>query len=88
MNTSTEVIRILQQATGQAQQANKVLDDLIVPHEYQDVAKLLIEAAQALLESASSLMRVDDETALESLETAEDLLDKVYAIIDGEIDED
>ncbi|MGV2435023.1 MAG UNVERIFIED_CONTAM: hypothetical protein LVT10_09220 [Anaerolineae bacterium] len=40
MNTSTEVIRILQQATGQAQQANKVLDDLIVPHEYQDVAKL------------------------------------------------
>jgi hypothetical protein len=33
-------------------------------------------------------MRVDDETALESLETAEDLLDKVYAIIDGEIDED
>ncbi|MFZ4828220.1 MAG: hypothetical protein ACOYLB_12780 [Phototrophicaceae bacterium] len=88
MNTSAEVIRILQQATGQAQQANKVLDDLIVPHEYQDVAKLLIEASQALLESASSLMRVDDETALESLETAEDLLDKVYAIIDGEIDED
>ena len=88
MNTSTEVIRLLQQASVQAQQANKVLDDLIVPHEYQDVSKLLIEAAQALLESATSLMRVDDETALDSLETAEDLLDKVYAIIDGEIDEE
>ena len=49
---------------------------------------LLTQAATALLESASHLMQENDEVALEHLDHAEDLLDAVYEIIDGEVDEE
>ncbi len=88
MNTSAEAIRLLEEALKDAQAAVKVIDDLIVEHQYQDVALLVSQAAATLLQSATLLMQSKDEDALDTLEQADDLLDEVYAIIDGETDED
>jgi hypothetical protein len=88
MNTSSEAVRLLQEALTKAQSAAQVINDLIVEHEYQDVASLVTQAGAALLESAALLMQSKDEDALNMLEQADDLLDSVYAIIDGETDED
>ncbi|MBZ0285356.1 MAG: hypothetical protein K8L97_31775 [Anaerolineae bacterium] len=88
MNTSAEAIRLLQEALTDAQAATKVIDDLIVEHQYQDVALLVAHAAATLLQSATLLMQSKDEDALTALEQADDFLDEVYAIIDGETDED
>ena len=38
MNTSAEAIRLLQEALTTTQAAARVLDDLIVEHQYQDVS--------------------------------------------------
>jgi hypothetical protein len=88
MNTSTEAIRLLQQALTTARQAADTIEDLIAEHEYQDVAGLVTHAAAALLESAALLMQKEDETALQALEHADDLLDAVYDIIDADLDEE
>jgi len=88
MNTSAEAIRLLEEALKDAQAAVKVIDDLIVEHQYQDVALLVSQAAATLLQSATLLMQSKDEDALDTLEQADDLLDEVYTIIDGETDED
>lgn len=88
MNTSTEAIRLLQEAVKTARGAEQVINDLIAPHDYQDVALLVAQAAVALLESAALLMQSKDEDALDALENADDLLDSVWAIIDGEVDEE
>jgi tetratricopeptide (TPR) repeat protein len=88
MNTSSEAIRQLQDALANAQQAGAVIDDLIAPHDYQDVASVVVKAAAALLETTTLLMQSKSEEALEALERADDLLDTVYAIIDSEVDED
>jgi len=88
MNTSTNAVQLLHEALEKARAATKVLNDLIVEHEYQDVAILVAQASEKLLESAALLMQSDDEAALNALDDADDLLDSVYTIIDGETDED
>lgn len=88
MNTSTEAIRQLETALVSARQAVKTIDDLIVQHDYQDVASLIAQAAAALLESASALMKNDDEAGLDQLSRADDVLDAIWNIIDSEVDDD
>ncbi len=88
MRTSTEVVQMLQEALARTKSATQALNDLAIEHEYQDVAALVIQASAALLEAASLLLESHDEDALDALETADDLLDEVYKIIDGETDED
>ncbi len=88
MNTSSEAVRLLQEALAKTQVATRVIQDLIIEHDYQDVAGLVAQAGAALLESAALLMQSQDEAALSALEKADDLLDEVYAIIDGETDDD
>jgi hypothetical protein len=88
MNTSSEAIRLLEQAAAAARQAAAVIDDLIAPHDYQDVAALVTQAAAGLLDSATRLMQSDDVAGLEALEAADDLLDAVYDIIESELDDE
>jgi hypothetical protein len=88
MNTSAEAIKRLQQALAQTHDARSVIDNLIADHDYQDVATLVTQAAAAMLESAIALMQSQDETALAALESADDLLDSVYDIIEGDLDEE
>ena len=88
MNTSTRAIELLQQAQRSTTEARAVIDDLLAPHDYQDVATLVTQAAVELLEAAAQLMHSQDEAALDALGRADDLLDAVYDIIDGETDED
>lgn len=88
MNTSTRASELLRQALAAAREAEGVVNDLIVAHDYQDVALLVTQAAAALLESAALLMQSDADAAFDQIEHAEDLLDTVYGIIDGELDED
>ncbi len=86
MSTSADTIKLLQHAQTTAIDANRAIEDLIVEHDYQDVAMLITQAASALLEAATLLMQLQDEAALDQLEAAEDLIDSVYEIIDGETD--
>ncbi len=88
MNTSTEAVRLLQESLAAARQAQQVINNLMIEHEYQDVAGAIAAAAVSLLESASSLMQSQDEIALDQLNTAEDFLDVVWDIIDSETEED
>ncbi len=88
INTSSEASKRLEQALSTTREAVSVIDNLIADHEYQDVASLVSQAAAKLLEAASALMRSDDEAGLGALEGADDLLDAVWDIIDGETDED
>jgi hypothetical protein len=88
MNTSTRANELLQAALKSTREAAGVIDNLIANHDYQDVASLVTQAGVALLEAATLLMDSDGDAAIEQMERAEDLLDSVYAIIDGEIDED
>ncbi|MCA0455920.1 MAG: hypothetical protein LCI00_18230 [Chloroflexi bacterium] len=88
MNTSNEAITKLEQALGTTKEAANVIDNLIAAHDYQDVASLVTQAAAKLLEAASALMQSNDEAGLVALEGADDLLDAVYDIIDGETDEE
>jgi len=86
MSISADAIKLLQQAQTTTLDANRAIEDLIVAHDYQDVAMLITQAAGALLESATLLMQMQDEAALDQLEAAEDLIDSVYEIIDADID--
>ena len=88
MNTSAGATQLLQQALANTRDAVRVIDNLIVEHDYLDVATLVAQAAAALLESAAYLMQSQDEAALDALGSADDLLDAVYDIIDAETDED
>jgi hypothetical protein len=88
MNTSTRANELLQAALKSTREAADVIDNLIAAHDYQDVASLVAQAGAALLEAAALLMASDGDAAIDQIERAEDLLDSVYAIIDGEIDED
>lgn len=88
MNTSAEAVQLLQEALAKTKAATGVINDLIVAHDYQDVATLISQAGAALLESAALLMQSDDEAALDAMERADDLLDSAWAIIDRETDEE
>jgi hypothetical protein len=86
MSISADALKLLQQAQTTTLDANRAIEDLIVAHDYQDVAMLITQAAGALLESAALLMQLQDEAALDQLEAAEDLIDSVYEIIDADTD--
>lgn len=86
MNTSSEVVKQLQDAIQKTQSAQNVLDNLIAVHDYEDIATLVLQAAEALLHAASALMQHEDENALQLVESAEDLIDEMYKIIDGDMD--
>lgn len=88
MKTSAEAIKLLQQSLSSAKQAESVISDLIATHDYQDVATLITQAAVSLLESATALMQMQDEDAINSLDIAEDLLEEVWDIIDADTDDD
>jgi hypothetical protein len=88
MSTSSDVLQSLEQARGAARTALKQIDDLIVEHDYQDVATLIAQAADALLEAAAHLMQSNDEAAFDAIERADDLLDSVYAVVEGDLDEE
>lgn len=88
INTSSEAAKRLEQALSTTREAVSIIDNLIADHEYQDVASLVTQAAGKLLEAAASLIQSNDEVGLGALESADDLLDAVYDIIDGETDED
>lgn len=88
MSTSSDVILSLEQAQTSVRAAVRQINDLIVEHDYQDVALLIAQAGEALLESAAQLMKSNDQAALDVLDRADDLLENVYAIIDGDLDED
>ncbi len=88
MNTSAEALRLLGEALANTQAASAVIDDLIAPHDYQDVAMLVVRASALMLESTMRLMELKPDAALEALESADDLLDAFYDIIDGEVGEE
>ena len=88
VNTSSEATKRLELALSTTREAVSIIDNLIADHEYQDVASLVTQAAGKLLEAAAALMQSNDEVGLGALESADDLLDAVYDIIDGETDED
>lgn len=88
MNTSSEAIRLLENALTSVQEATTVIDNLIIEHDFQDVASLVTQAVAALLQSAALMMQSQGDDAFEALDKAEDALDSVYAIIDGEIDDE
>jgi hypothetical protein len=88
MNTSTQVIQTLEQARSQTNAATAMIHDLIAPHDYQDVAVLVAQAAEALLEAAVRLMQADDEAAFVAMERADDRLEEVYDIIEADLDDE
>jgi len=88
INTSAEATKRLEQAAALTRETVHIIDNLIVQHDYQEVASLVAQAAGRLLEAATALMQSQDEVAMGALESADDLLDAVYDIIDAETDED
>ena len=88
MNTSVEATRKLQDALKLTRDARDIIDNLIAPHDYQDVATLITQAAAALLEAATLFMEKHDEDALAKIEEADDLVEAMYDIIDGDLDDD
>lgn len=86
MNTSSEVAKQLQETIEKLQSAQNTLENLIAVHDYQDVAALVIQSAEALLHAAVALMQSEDNNAIELVESAEDLLEEMYKIIDGDLD--
>lgn len=86
--TSGEAIKQLEAAIKEATDASRTIDNLLAAHDYQDVAGLAARAGKALLEAAAQFMRNDDEAALQAINSAEDLLDSLYDIISGEVDDE
>ncbi len=88
MNTSSEATKQLQASLASAQQAADTIENLIAAHDYQDIALLITHAAGKMLEAATLLMQKDDEKALDMVEAAENLIDEVYKIIGGDLEEE
>jgi vacuolar-type H+-ATPase subunit E/Vma4 len=88
MNTSVEATKKLQDAAKMVKEAQKVIDNLLAPHDYQDVASLVSQAAAAMLESATLFMEKHDEDALAKIEEADNLVEAMYDIIEGDLDEE
>lgn len=86
--TSNEAIAQLEAAAAQAHKAAHTIDNLLAAHDYQDVAALSVRAAKLLLEAAIAFMRNDDVTAFAGLESSGDLVDALYDIVDGELDDE
>lgn len=87
MSTSNDVIQALNDARASTAQIQALLNDLIVEHTFQDVATLSLAAAAELLQTTQHFMEQQDEPAIDSLERVDELLDELYAIIEGDLDE-
>lgn len=87
-NTSAEAVRLLQQAIDLAKQAETMIKNLTVEHDYQDVAELLARSSHQLLNAGVELMQSNEEAALDSMEAAEDTIEEIYAIIESEAGDD
>ncbi|MEL6403338.1 MAG: hypothetical protein AAFV98_01700 [Chloroflexota bacterium] len=86
MKTSADAIKDLQEALAKAQEAQNTINNLTATHDYQDVTGMVVQAANGLLEAAIAFMQHDDSKALALVEAAEDLLDDMYDVIDGDLD--
>lgn len=86
--TSGEAITQLEAAITQVVKASHTIDNLLAAHAYQDVAGFAARAGNALLEAAAAFMRGDDEAAFRSIEASEDLMDALYDVVDGELDDE
>ncbi|MGB7341067.1 MAG: hypothetical protein WBC91_19380 [Phototrophicaceae bacterium] len=86
MKTSADVIKQLQEAVEKSQAAQQTLENLIAVHDYQDVAALVMQSSEALLHATIAFLQSDDKTALDLVESAEDLLEDMYNVIDGDLD--
>jgi len=85
---SSEVIKHLEEARKETQSALQTVNNLIVEHEFQDMADLIARGADALLEASLLLMKSQDVDALSAMERADEYVARVYEIMDDEIDED
>ena len=85
MSTSQDVIARLEAAQQSVKEVNAAIDDLIAVHDYQDVAKLIAQSAERLLEATKLFMQSDSEAALDTIEAAEDLIDEMYDIIEEDL---
>ncbi|MFZ4813778.1 MAG: hypothetical protein ACOYL5_04525 [Phototrophicaceae bacterium] len=88
MNTPAEALKQLETAIAASHQASDILDDLLVAHDYQDVALLVSKAAGKLLEAAAHLLREEDEMAFVTLEESDDLLETFYKVMDEDFEDD
>jgi len=86
MNTSNQAIEALETALANCQNSSKIIENLIAPHDYQDVALILSQASEKLIEATLALMNKDDENALDMMSLAEDFIDDVYDTIEGDLD--
>ena len=85
---SSTAIQHLQQARKETQSALDTINNLIVEHEFQDIAELVTRASDSLLEAATLLMQSQDVSALAAMERADDYVARAYEIIDEELDEE
>lgn len=85
MNTSAEAVKTLEQASAQARAAISIIEDLIAPNDYQDVAALVAHAGNALLMASALLLQGQDVDALGHIEKADDFLDEAYSIIEEDL---
>lgn len=85
MKTSKDVLAKLADAKSTTDDAHTTLRELVAVHDYQDVTGLVIQAAEQLLVAAEQFMQKDSQTALDKIEAAEDLLDELYDIIEGDL---
>lgn len=88
MQTSVAATQQLELALEATKSATDIIENLVAEHLYQDVASLVTQAASALIEAANALMRLDDSSAIEFLDKADDLLDDIFYIIDAETDDE
>lgn len=87
MNTTPEAINKLEQAQQLARQAAAILDDLIVPNDFQDVAGLTALAAAELLKATTLLLQSKPDEAIKAIEECDELVDEVYDIIEEDTSE-
>lgn len=86
MKTSQDVIRHLEKIIQEAESTEAMMDDLTAPHAYEDVARLSLQGAVALLKASCAFMQTHDEEALEDIDNAEDYIEGIYDIIEGDLE--
>lgn len=86
--TTQDVLKQLENAQVGIRAAIAALDRLIVPHDYQDVTALVAKSALELLNAAQALMQSDDTRAFAAIERADELLEGVFDIVEGELDDE
>ena len=86
--TSSEAIKRLENAQNELKAATQVIQNLIAPHDYADVAVFVVRAAEALSRAAIALMGSDDAAAFEAIDQSDDLMDAAFEIVSGDLDDE